>query len=150
VRGLLLPLWLLAACATPTYHVATLPPAWRQIRADADGWSWHHSDGGTIASTRTCDRADDVPLDVLTNHLLIGVVERHESARVASVVDGRAALRTQLVAKLDGVRVAMDLVVLKKDGCTYDLMLLTPPALAAARVADFDRFLAGFSAGGAP
>ena len=91
----------------------------------------------------SCGDADDVPLDVLTNHLLLGIEGRHERAREPLVLDGRAALRTQLDAQLDGVSVALDLVVLKKDGCTVDLYLVAPRAAFDERRADFDRFVRG-------
>ena len=37
-------------------------------------------------------------------------------------LDGREALETQMVAKLDGVEKYFHVVVLKKDGCVYDFL----------------------------
>jgi hypothetical protein len=46
-------------------------------------------------------------------------------------------------ARLDGVPLGLDLVVLRKDGCVVDAALVAAPEKIAAREADFDRFLAG-------
>jgi hypothetical protein len=136
---------LLAACAAGhRSSAADVRGDWRQVHRDEHVLSYHHPQGGTIAAGLSCDDADDVPLDVLINHLLIGIEQRREQPRLPLVVAGRAALRARLVGALDGVRVAMDLVVLKKDGCTYDLMLVSAPELYPRRRADFERFVAAF------
>lgn len=133
-----------ASCAAqPRARVGTLPAAWQRVRNDGDSIAFHHAAGGTIVSAASCGDSDDVPLDILTNHLLLGIEGRHERARETLVLDGRAALRTQLDATLDGVPVALELVVLKKDGCTIDLYLVAPRPAFDDRRADFDRFVAG-------
>lgn len=133
---------LVAACgAAVPAHRALLPPPWRPVRTGARA-AWRHADGGTIAANATCGDADDVPLDVLTNHLLFGIEDKRERGRLPLQLAGRAGLRTRLDGTLDGVRVALDLVVLKKDGCTFDLMLIAPPG--TRREPDFDRFVASF------
>jgi hypothetical protein len=53
-------------------------------------------------------------------------------------------LHRRVVAKLDGVPLALDLYVLKKDECLYDLVYLAPPDSAARGAADFARVVAGF------
>ena len=59
-------------------------------------------------------------------------------------MDGREAMHTILSAKLDGVPKAFDAFVLKKDGCVYDFVYITPPAKFEANRAPFERFVAGF------
>jgi hypothetical protein len=129
------------AAASPHARVGTLPAAWQRVRDDGGSVAFHHAAGGTIVSAISCGDGDDVPLDVLTNHLLLGIEGRRERARERLVLDGRAALRTQLDAQLDGVPVTLDLVVLKKDGCTVDLYLVAPRPAFDERRADFVRFL---------
>ncbi|HEY0710327.1 MAG TPA: hypothetical protein VGG33_26195, partial [Polyangia bacterium] len=75
---------------------------------------------------------------------------RRELARARLPIDGRAALRTRLQGSLDGVPIDLDLVVLKKDGCTYDLQLATSPRDFSARQPDFDRFLSAFAVAEVP
>ncbi len=139
-------MFVLVGCATTRpYQLAPLSPDWTEARAANHSISYHHRNGGTIVADASCGEGDDVPLDVLTNHLLFGIEDRHERPRVAFQLDGRGALRTKLDGTMDGVRVAFDLVVLKKDGCIFDLYLISPPDKLAAREPDFDRFVAGFS-----
>jgi hypothetical protein len=139
---------LLSACAAPQTVLPSLPRGWSPV-AQHRGAA-HHESGGTIAANVHCDDYKDVPLDVLTNHLLFGIENKHERSRTALVLDGRAALRTRLEGTLDGVTVALDVVVMKKDGCTYDLALIAPPAVAELREGDFDRAIVSFSREHAP
>lgn len=127
------------------FRVGALPAGWQRQHVAAGALAFHHKDGGTIAAHGSCERADDVPLDVLTNHLLIGVESRYERSRQGLTLDGRAALRTRVDAELDGVPVTLDLVVVKKDGCVYDLSMVASPAAFAARRPDFDRFVVAFA-----
>ena len=61
-------------------------------------------------------------------------------------LDGRDALRTELIAELDGVPKHYIVYVMKKDGCVYDLMWIAAlPTNDGARV-EFERFVQGFAA----
>ena len=61
-------------------------------------------------------------------------------------MDGREALRTHLLAKLDGVPREILLQILKKDDCVYDFGLITPTGGAfESALGDFDQLLAGFT-----
>jgi hypothetical protein len=91
-----------------------------------------------------CDAVvEDAPLDVLVNHVLLQLDSSAERERREVILDGRAARRVRLQARLDGVPVELDLVVLKKDGCVVDAQLIASAAVVHARRADFERFLAG-------
>jgi hypothetical protein len=83
-----------------------------------------------------------VPLSALTQHLSLGFTNRAVATEQELQLDGRAALRTELTAALDGVPVHLVLVVIKKDACVYDFWWIAPPAVT--NTADFDRFVAGF------
>lgn len=131
------------------FRIGVLPPGWRRVRVEGSQLAFHHGGGGTILANATCAPGDDVSLDVLTNHLLFGIADRREESRQRFALDGREALRTRLAGTLDGVPVALDLVVLKKDGCTYDLGLAAAPAVYPLRQADFERFFHGFARAGA-
>jgi hypothetical protein len=127
------------------FQVGPLPLQWRVARHRGANLAFHHSSGGTIAASGYCPGGDDVPLQVLTNHLLCGIKTQKELSSVSLTLADREALRTHLLCELDGVAVELDLVVLKKDGCTYDLQLLDVAPRFALHQQDFDVFVQGFS-----
>jgi hypothetical protein len=86
---------------------------------------------------------DDVPLASLTQHLFLQFTERELKAQSELNLDGRAALRTELTGKLDGVPKLFVVYVLKKDGCVYDFWRISEPA--AADTAAFEGFVRGFA-----
>jgi hypothetical protein len=134
-----------------TYALGPLPAAWREVGARRGDLAFAHAEGGTIYTESACGgSAEDVPLNVLTNHLFFDLRVVDELSREELTLDGRAALRTRIVGELDGVPVALDAVVVKKDGCVYDLVLVTEEHQLPARARDFEAFFAGFAAGGAP
>jgi hypothetical protein len=63
-------------------------------------------------------------------------------------LDGRKALRTEVDARLDGVRRHFVVVVMKKENCVYDFLHVDrggdAPALSRSR-AEFDEMIQGFS-----
>src|SRR4051812_22930487 len=55
-----------------------------------------------IAVNSTCDNYEDAPLEVLTNHLLMGFRQRTLIAQDPVRMDGRESLQTHLRAEMDG------------------------------------------------
>jgi hypothetical protein len=102
--------------------------------------------GRVMATNSTCKDHDDPSLPVLTKHLLMGFTERQDLGQRSFTLDGREALRSRYVAKLDGVPVSLELVVLKKDNCVFDFSYVAPVGTADARMADFESLFAGFHA----
>jgi hypothetical protein len=110
------------------FALDALGGAWRRVPTRATAGYYQPALDAVIMANRDCERENDAPLTVLTNTLLIGFTERQfHSQRLLSLA-GREALRSQVSAKLDGVPLMLDVVVLKKDGCAYDLVYLAPPA----------------------
>ncbi|WP_223639881.1 hypothetical protein [Corallococcus sp. EGB] len=100
--------------------------------------------GRVIAVNSTCRDYDDPSLQVLTKHLLMGFTERQDLGQRTFPLDGREALRSRYIAKLDGVPVSLELVVLKKDNCVFDFSYVAPVGTADARMADFESVFQGF------
>ena len=130
--------------AQTAYRVGPLPEAWHRLTLAGGDVAFRHDSGGSVLAEGLCGSAKDTPLDVLTNQALFGIEAKQERSRVPITLDGRAALDTHLVGTLDGVPIELELVVLKKDGCTYDLQLAAGPDTFAARTGDFHSFVAGF------
>lgn len=128
------------------FRVGAIPDSWRPIAADQAKLAFRDDQAGvTVAVGGRCGLdSDDVPLASLTQHLFIHFTDRNVTAEEESLLDGRAALRTDLTAKLDGVPRSFSVVVLKKDGCVYDFWLIAPPGGDPAARQDFSRFVAGF------
>jgi hypothetical protein len=132
------------------FAVGPVPEHWRlldETTADADLAAFAFRDDlarVTIGAAGRCGRdGDDVPLRSLTQHLTIGFTDRVLESEAPLMLDGRAALRTEMTAKLDGVAKFLAFVVVKKDTCVYDFWRI---ADAQTDTSDFDRFVGGFRA----
>ncbi len=127
------------------YQVSEPGTGWEEVRLEDNDLAWTSAaTGHTLALNSTCEGHDDPPLDVLTRHLLFGFTDDVTVASGKLVMDGRDALRTRFTAKLDGVPVELDLVVLKKDDCVYDFSLVAPVGRGDEKRADFQKVLEGF------
>jgi hypothetical protein len=102
--------------------------------------------GAVIHANGTCrDDAEASSLETLTRQLFIGYTDRQPIDSRTVTIDGRDALHSVLTARLDGVPVVLDLYVLKRNGCIFDLGYVAPPEQHARGEADFARFVAGFA-----
>jgi len=130
------------------YRIGTLDGDWQRLRVeDQNDLAWRSDRLSSIVQVNaTCDPGSDVPLTALTNHLLLGFTNRETREEAIVPLDGREALRTHVVARLDGVPRELLFYVLKKDDCVYDLTLLAPvgPSFERALV-EFEPFVQGFT-----
>ena len=125
------------------FHVGPIPSAWHPVEVDGALLAFRDDRApATVAVNGRCGLdGDDVPLEALTHHLFLHFTDRKLIHQERFELDGRAALRTDLSAALDGVPLHYRVVVMKKDTCVYDFMLMTPNGSDSA---EFDRFVAGF------
>jgi len=127
------------------FRLASPGPQWESIAVEGDNdLAWAH-EGAVIQVNSSCDPGLDIPLEALTNHLMIGFTERSLVDQERVPMAGREALRTHVRAKLDGVPRELLLVVLKKNECVYDFATVTPPgpSFESAR-SDLEGMLASF------
>ena len=102
--------------------------------------------GAMIAVNGRCDRdGEDVPLRSLTKHLFLQFTSVEVNTEEVVPFDGREAMHSVMLAKLDGVPKKFDVWVLKKDGCVYDLLLIADPARFEAGLEAFGRLVRGFA-----
>lgn len=131
------------------FRLGPIPSGMREIQSDAAKVTLQNDKiGATIAVAGRCGQeADDVPLQALVQHLFLQFQDREIVHEERFTLDGRAALETELTASLDGVLRHFVVVVLKKDGCIYDMYHVDrggeSPELRASRE-DFRRMAAGF------
>jgi hypothetical protein len=129
---------------TVRYRVGALPGSWERIEvSDGQVAFIDRRTSATISADASCS-GSDAPLAVLTSHRFIGITERKILSQEKLPFDGREALRTRIAGKLDGVLVEIEIMLLKKDGCVYDLVYTAAPDAFLDRRGDFDAFVSGF------
>lgn len=128
-----------------TYRVGPVGAGWKRAEVDDNDLAFYREGVGTISVNATCDGYEDVPHAALVNHLLFGTTHRQFRTEEMITLDGRGAYHVLVSAELDGVAMLIDVYVIKKGGCVYDLSLLASEATHAAAVATFQAFVAGFS-----
>jgi hypothetical protein len=126
------------------FRVGPVPASWRSIEATGALLAFRDDEASaTVALNGRCGLdGDDVPLEALTHHLFLQFTDREVLSQNRVDLDGRAALRTEMVAELDGVRKHYLVYVLKKDGCVYDFLYVSPEADGGKNA--FERFVSGF------
>ena len=129
-----------------SFKTGPIPSTWERLKIEGPLVAFHDKEtDGSIDVYAQCGKdADDVPLVALTMHLLIGFTERDVKEQKLMPLDGREALHTRLDAKLDGVEMSLDLYVMKKDGCVYDLVYVAYPDRFPRGISGFTSFVAGF------
>jgi hypothetical protein len=128
------------------FQVGTVPSSWRAV--DVTNASLAYRDdphGASILLNARCHRPDEAtPLVALTNHLFIGATARDVVSQGTEPFDGRETLHTKMRATWDGVPIAFDVYVAKKDGCIYDFVYMGDPAAYEEGRHDFETFVKGF------
>jgi hypothetical protein len=129
------------------FRIGTPPEGWQRIEATHAALAYRdEADGGTVLVNGRCGMdGEDVPLEALTQHLFIRFTEREILDQKVFPFDRREAMRTVVTAKLDGVPMKLEVWVLKKDGCVYDLGYMASPARFDRGAPEFERFARGFS-----
>ena len=98
----------------------------------------------TIMLNSTCDHVENVPLKSLLGHLLIGMTQRKILKQVTKPFAKREALESTILAKLDGVPRKMQVLILKKDQCVYDLILSSAPKSFNEHIVSFNNVIGDF------
>ncbi len=107
--------------------------------------AWKNNSGGTIISVVSeCSPSSDPTLTMLRNEVVGTLVDLKIETEKEVTFQGRAALRSFVTGKVDGVDSSVDILVLKKNGCSYILGLIGTPRGVRGDQAKFDKFLTGF------
>lgn len=129
-----------------TYTFGQPGETWRPVReAGAVQVAWLHPElAAFIEIHAQCDEQGDSSLEQYTDHLRIDwtkwtVLEQQQTQMV-----GREALRTVVDAELDGVPRRNEFVVLKKNGCLFDLRYSAKPSTFEQGRPAFEQVVQGF------
>ncbi len=103
-------------------------------------------EGSSLLIDSQCKKRDqDIPLNALTAQLLIGMTDQTLVEQKAVTFQDREALLSTFSLKIDGAKQMMRILVLKKEGCVFDVVLSTPDTAFDKRLPDFDKVVAMFS-----
>jgi hypothetical protein len=130
---------------TVRYRVGALEQGFAPLEVADNDLAWHHDELGTVSVNSTCTEYEDVPARALMNQLFMGTTERAYRVDETVTLDGRAAQHVVADVELDGVPVTLDVYLLVKDGCVYDLTHVTGRAQAERAQPAFERFIRGFA-----
>ncbi len=133
-----------------SYAVGPLGPSWQPMKIGKAIVVFYNPElKATLSTDAFCDQAyNDSSLKQLTRHLFAGLQDLKILEEKDFILDGRGALQTSLEAKLDGVPVRVNTVVVKKDWCLFDFYLVSEAGNYERALQDFTGFFNGFSYSG--
>lgn len=123
-----------------------LPAEWKKTEVAGLAVAYYHSGyGATAGVAPACEGISDTTLESLAQQELIGLEQREMLEEKRVTVDGREAVEWVVKGSVDGVEMRVNLVVFRKDGCVYDLNLVSRPETFSQARTDFQAFVAGFA-----
>jgi hypothetical protein len=129
---------------TVRYRVGPLS-GFQRVEVEDNDLAFFNRQLGTISINSTCTEYEDVPEDALLNHLLFGTRQRNYRVDETTTLDGRGAKHVVVDLELDGVPLTLEVFLVKKDGCVYDLTHTTARNVPPQARERFLAFVEGFA-----
>lgn len=127
------------------YRVGPRGSNWSRVEVDDNDLAFYDPALGTISVNSTCEGYEDVPQSALVNHLLMGTTERQFRTEETVTVDGRGARHAIVDLELDGVPLTLDVFLVNRDGCVYDLVYIAARDAYLRGRGAFEAFVRGFA-----
>ena len=129
-----------------TYSFGMPPKDWRPAKEKGAQVLWtHKSMPAVIHLDAQCEMHGDSSLESFTDHLRIDFREWQVLSKEHFTLADRDAVRTVVLAEIDGVvKTQMELVVFKKNGCLFDLQYIAAPDVFDRGRAAFQQVIADF------
>jgi hypothetical protein len=127
------------------YRVGPLAPGFERVRVADNDLAWNDPQLGTIAVNSTCTDYEDVPEVALLNQLLFGMTDRVFRIDEVVTLDGRGAHHVIVDVQLDGVPMTLEIYLMRKDGCVYDLSYIAGRAMFERGRPFFEPFVRQFA-----
>lgn len=127
------------------YKVAIPEDSWDILKvSNEDVTLWNGKYKAMLAIISNRSDGAELPLEVLNNHLLLGISNKAALSRDETSVDGVKALHTILMAELDGNPLKIYVVVLKKDETVFNIVYWADPDHYDNGIGDFESLLKSF------
>lgn len=128
------------------YRVGLLPEGWERMKVRSRTISFYNpAFKSSISTDAYCGGGvSDKRLEVLGGEIVSALQDRYVVSETNFDLDGRGALRQVAHGTLDGVPVVVDLVVVRKNECVFDLYAVTPPDVDPEARQAFEEFFGGF------
>ncbi|MEI6806509.1 MAG: hypothetical protein WCK49_08410 [Myxococcaceae bacterium] len=119
--------------------IHSLSPEWMpvQIKNAEQAWIIPGEGSSLLIDSECSPNSQNVPLIGLTGQLLIGMTDQTLIEQKTIPFQNREALVSTYALKVDGAFQKMHILVLKKDGCVFDVVLSTPTSVYEKRLPDF-------------
>lgn len=127
------------------YRVGPRGSNWSRVEVEDNDLAFHDPALGTLSVNSTCSDYEDVPQTALVNHLLMGMTERQFRTEETVTLDGRGARHIVADIALDGVPVTIEIFLVNRDGCVYDLVYIAARDAYARGRSAFAAFVQGFA-----
>lgn len=129
-----------------TYRFGSPGPAWRPLKEKGVQVAWYNEGlQAVIQLDAQCDRHGDSTLEQFTDHLRIDFREWEILSQERLTMVQRDAVHTVVLASIDGVKkTQLELYVVKKNGCLFDLQYMAPPRSFERGRVDFAQVVSGF------
>ena len=129
------------------YRVGALPEGWRGMETRARAISFYNPQfRSSITTDAFCGpKVENSAMSALGGDMISALEKRTVSSEEEITLDGRKAMRRFFTGYLDGAEIAIDYVVLRKDGCLFDFYAVMPGGKKSKEVSEaFEGFFQGF------
>jgi hypothetical protein len=128
------------------YRVGPLSQEWRRMRTGVKAISFYNERlKASLTTSAFCGRsASDKQITFAAGRVVDVLSARTVTDHGKFTLGGRGAMRQNVIGELDGVRVAMDLVVVRKDACVFDFYAIEPEVISPEVKSAFETFFGDF------
>ncbi len=126
-------------------HASPPQSPFEEVKVSSADHVWQsRKTGNTIAYNSACQEKLKADLGTLEKGILKGVDNLKILNETRLTVDGAPAERTRVEGKTEGIPISVDLVVIKKGNCTYDLAYVARTISFSAEQSTFQQFIERF------
>jgi hypothetical protein len=123
------------------------PSDWRVLEKNNQDSAYALPSGSIATISSSCDRYEDVSLEVLTRHLLFDLKSINVKKKERIRIKEHEGLFTSLTAKIEKAKVDMDVFVIVINKCIFDFTLTNNKNLTESDSKEFLNFIESLNYG---